>query len=129
MGVVVGLNWVAGGNLIEGVIQFSGRVNEGTFEEGWRLPWAYLWHAEHTLLLVWLACTAWWLYRWPVALKRPTVRIAIVGLIALYAVLVVTSVFLEMFVVYGRLPRGSSCRSSVWRQRRRSTTCASRAPG
>jgi len=105
IGVVLGLNWIVGGQLVEGVMQFSGRVNEGTFEEGWRLPWAYLWHAEHMLLLVWLACTAWWVYRWPVVLKRPTVRIALVGLVALYAALVVSSVVLEMFVVYGRLAR------------------------
>jgi hypothetical protein len=105
MGVVLGLNWAGGGDLVEGVIQFSGRVNEGTFEEGWRLPWAYLWHAEHVLLPVWLACTAWWLYRWRAALSRPTVRIGLVGLFALYAALVVSSVLLEMFVVYGRLAR------------------------
>jgi hypothetical protein len=105
IGALLGLNWAVGGNLVDNVIQFSGRVNEGTFDEGWRLPWAYLWHAEHMLLVVWLACAVWWVCRWRVAMQRPTVRIALVGLFALYGALVVSSVWLEMFVVYGRLAR------------------------
>src|SRR5262249_9115209 len=35
------------------LFNFSGTVTQGDFSEGWSLPWAYLWHAEHGLLLAW----------------------------------------------------------------------------
>src|SRR5258705_11214625 len=41
--------------LFSGMRRLAGTVTDGYAPEGFSLPWAYLWHAEHVLLLVWLA--------------------------------------------------------------------------
>jgi len=57
--------------------EFSRRpaaVAPANFAEGWSLPWEYLWHAEHGLLLVWVigVGTVFWLSlkRWRPAYTR-----------------------------------------------------------
>jgi len=39
VGVVIGADAFSGGSLLSDLIAFSGNVNQGRFEEGWRLPW------------------------------------------------------------------------------------------
>ena len=86
--------------------QFSRTVTQGSYAEGWSLPWAYLWHSEHLLLVLWLVGSA--------ALvvmvvtncefrRRGMAWLAM--LVAIYAGLVVSSVVLGKFVVYGRNAR------------------------
>ena len=40
--------------LLSGMRHLAGTVSDGYFPEGFSLPWAYLWNADHVLLLVWL---------------------------------------------------------------------------
>jgi hypothetical protein len=95
---------VTGGDLRGLIAGYATTVDQGTFSEGWSLPWEYLWHAEHGLLLLWgagVASFAWRARRAPVA----SVRADVVGLVLIYGALVVFSVVLGTFVVYGRLAR------------------------
>ena len=41
--------------LLSGMRRLAGTVSDGYAPEGFSVPWAYLWHAEHALLLLWLA--------------------------------------------------------------------------
>ena len=79
-------------------------IKQGAFSEGWSLPFAYLWHAEHGLILV-LGLLA------VVSLSRlrkqndKTSRIGLAGFLFIYLCLVVPSNLTHSFVVYGRLAR------------------------
>lgn len=92
---------------IESMSQFATTVTQGNFDEGWRLPWAYLWHAEHGLLLVWLLGAG--VVIWLAARGEPAARqrgLLWLGAAAgMYALLVGGANGLERFVVYGRLAR------------------------
>lgn len=81
---------------------FAGTVTQGAFAEGWSLPWAYLWHSETWLGLAVVALVA------AAALREttpPRVRTALFTALFIYGALVVASVGLEKFVVYGRSVR------------------------
>jgi hypothetical protein len=80
-------------------------VTQGSFEEGWRLPFEYLWHAEHGLLVAWLISLGWCLVTLRRASASPLVRAGLVGLIFVCVALAIGSTFLHRFVVYGRLAR------------------------
>ncbi len=87
--------------------KFADSVNQGTQSEGWRLPWEYLWDAEHGLLIVWAIGT--FVVIW-VAIKHrelvpPSVFLWLGSVVALYLTLFIGSTVLEKFVVYGRLAK------------------------
>jgi hypothetical protein len=84
---------------------FTTTINQGTFAEGWRVPLAYLWHAEHGLLLVWIASVIVCFVSWQRSFHLPAVRVGLVGLLFVYGTLAVSSTVFEAFVVYGRLAR------------------------
>jgi hypothetical protein len=72
--------------------------------EGWRLPWAYLWHAEHGLLLLWIGVTA-------TALLLPAPRRAnawgrmvtwVGASVLVYGLIALSSTGLGWFGAYGR---------------------------
>src|SRR5262245_64135779 len=44
---------IGGGDFFRGWVAFSSTVTQGSFAEGWRLPFAYLWNAEHFLTALW----------------------------------------------------------------------------
>lgn len=94
-----GLSWVT---LLGG---FARNVSQGDFAEGWALPVAYLWHAEHLLLIGWLAALAWSLWRFRESRQSRLTRAALIGVICVYASLALSSTILHRFVVYGRLSR------------------------
>lgn len=102
----IGLMALAGVNVVQGFMDFSGSIDQGDFGEGWRLPWAYLWSAEHLMLPLWLAGAAWsltaWIRSWP--LSRAA-KAGLIGIAFVYVALVFVSVGLHRFVVYGRLAR------------------------
>jgi len=105
IGVVVVGSLVVGENLIRALAEFSGQVDQGDFREGWRLPWEYLWHAEHVIVLVWLFAPAWVLVHARSRRVPRAVRVGLIGLAFVYSALVATSVVTHTFVVYGRLAR------------------------
>ncbi len=101
--VVMAITLPFGGNLVRSLAGFSQAVTQGEFAEGWRLPWEYLWHAEHGVLVVWTVGTACALGL--IRRVSPTSKAALMGIATVYGLLVFTSTVLHKFVVYGRLSR------------------------
>jgi hypothetical protein len=108
---VVGLAYGIGAALkgpvyLETVRSFAASVTTGDFDEGWSLPWEYLWQSEHGLVLVWAFGAA--LATWQAMRGAPAGRLAAIWLVAglgIYVLLALTSTTLHVFVVYGRLAR------------------------
>jgi len=82
-------------------------ANQGGYEEGWRVPWAYLWLSEHGLLFVWaagvIAVLALARQRDSASRRRGLVWLAIAAIV--YALLAVNSTVLHKSVVLGRFAR------------------------
>ena len=104
-GVIIGSDVMLGGQLIRSYRTFGAMVSQGEYQEGWRLPFEYLWHAEHGLLIVWLAGLGWCLVTVRHWSASPVVRVGLTGSLAVWAALAVTSTAVHVFVVYGRLAR------------------------
>ena len=116
---------------VKSLTRFSGRISEGDMREGWSLPWAFLWHAEHGVLLVWLGGAVLALFNArrldPSARMRTHLWIAMAA--GVYVLLVVGSVGAGRFVVHGRsvhpllpflcLAAATGFRSLTWPPRRR----------
>jgi hypothetical protein len=103
--ILVGLNAARGVNFLQEYVSFAAGIRQGTFSEGWSLPFEYLWHAEHFLLPVWILAFACCLYeaRSRSSSRRPGMAMA--GVLFICGTLVLFSVGLHKFVVYGRLAR------------------------
>jgi hypothetical protein len=94
-----------GGHLLRAWLSFSGTVSQGRYSEGWRLPLAYLWRAEHGIAILWalaLTYAAWKVVRGE---RSGALVFGVVGFASIYAGLVLMSVGLERAVVYGRQAR------------------------
>ena len=89
-------------NLLEEYQRFAQTITQGSYEEGWSLPFAYFWHTEHFLFIA-LALLAFY----AVLTRRNDRPVLIWGgcILFIYLCLVVPSVYLHTFVVYGRLVR------------------------
>jgi len=92
--------------MFEGMRRLAGTVTDGYAPEGFTLPWAYLWHAEHGLLFLWIAA----LLFVTLAPDRPdsrrrTATTWVLAALFIYAGLGVTSSLLHVFVVMGRQTR------------------------
>jgi hypothetical protein len=101
-GLAIAISLLSGGQMLERFVMYSRIIEEGRFQEGWSLPFEYLWHTEHLLLVLWLAAVL-----WAVTRSNRSARVA-AGLFAsslIYTLLVIFSVGLSKFVVYGRLAR------------------------
>lgn len=89
-------------NFVEAYRRFAQSVTQGSFEEGWSLPFAYFWHTEHFLFVILLVLAL------PAALKGQSRKAMVLWgscILLIYLCLVVPSVYLHSFVVYGRLVR------------------------
>jgi hypothetical protein len=105
LGIVIAANGALGGHLLESFLWYAGTIDQGAYDEGWRLPIEYLWHAEHLLVVLWLGSTAWCLAAPRRMMASGRVRAGLFGLVIIYGAFVMTSVMLHKFVVYGRLAR------------------------
>ena len=105
LGLLIGGNAAAGGDLGRQFVSFSRAVSQGDFREGWRLPFAYLWHAEHLVALLWGAGFVWGAAQLVRGRAKESIRFGIAGLFSIYGGLVLTSTVLHAMVVYGRLAR------------------------
>ncbi len=101
---LVGVSAGVGTDLVTEYRSFSNTVTQGQFSEGWSLPFEYFWHAEHLnfVLPSLLAGYAIWV---GIKNKHKTTLFWAGCLIFLYLCLVIPSVALNAFVVYGRLAR------------------------
>lgn len=86
------------------MIEFSKTVKTGDFTEGWSLVWAYLWHTEHGLLLVWIVSVG--VVLWLLLKRRQLIPARattwLLALVSIYFILFLCSTILEKQVVYGR---------------------------
>lgn len=92
--------WV-GVDLLDQFLHFSHSIQFGEFYEGHRIPFAFFYHAEGLLLFVWLVC----LVALPRVSRSHSAQWLLLCIVLMYFMLVVTSNFMEYFVVYGRLAR------------------------
>ena len=95
---------VAGPDYGRTMLAFSGTVNQGNYTEGWSLPWEYFWHSEGWLglaVLLGLAAGILLARRAGTPLGR-LARLGLAGAVMSYGWLVLFSVGLGKFVVYGR---------------------------
>src|SRR5205085_2028120 len=105
VGLAISTSAMLGGHILDRYLSYSGRINQGMFNEGWSLPFEYLWDAEHLLMVVWAGCGACWAWQPGEVVSSPRLRVGLVGLVVVYAILTILSVLLHKFVVYGRLAR------------------------
>jgi hypothetical protein len=97
----------AGVPLFTNAVQFASEVTNGGFDEGWLLPWQYLWSADGGVALVYLlgvVALVSGLNRSPDGVTRRGL-FWLAGAAALYGCLVVGSNVLQRFAVYDRLAR------------------------
>jgi hypothetical protein len=93
--------------LLSGMRSLAGTVTDGYAPEGFSVTWAYLWHAEHALLLLWLAAALFVVFdtgEWN-SRRRRTATVWIVCALCVYLGLAFTSALLHVFVVMGRQSR------------------------
>jgi hypothetical protein len=105
LGTPILIGTLAGGSFyLRTMVAFSGTATAGLFAEGWSLPWEYFWYSEGAFGVAVVACIAFALLH-ALASRRPLdsrVLIWLMALGAIYACLVLFSVFLGKFVVYAR---------------------------
>lgn len=86
-------------NYFEHFSRFSGTITHGNFEDGYKVPILFLWHAEGALFLVWTICLLASIQKkCPYPIKSILASIAFI-----YLLWVIGSNVAEKFVVYGRL--------------------------
>ncbi len=93
--------------LLSGMRRLAATVTDGYAPEGFSLPWAYLWHAEHGLLLGWIAAALFVILgrtEWDLG-RRQTAVMWVMGATFIYLGLGFTSAVLHVFVVMGRQSR------------------------
>jgi hypothetical protein len=94
----------SGTNMISAYRLFATSITQGSFEEGWSLPFEYFWHTEHTIILILgaLSITA---VLSQFNHPRQDMKLWLGGILLIYLCLLIPSVILRYFVVYGRLAR------------------------
>ena len=105
LAALVGADHASGGHLARDWVEFSGRVAQGVYSEGWKLPLAYLWHAEHSIALLWAAACAYAAWRILRGDRGDALMVGVAGVVLIYGGLILVSVGMERQVVYGRLVR------------------------
>jgi hypothetical protein len=80
---------------LHGMRGFAGPENMGTFEEGWKFPFLYLWDCEHLILITWIVLAV-------LALRRSWLWLSLA--FGVYIFLALPSQ-LHAVVVYGRTAR------------------------
>lgn len=80
------------------------KIVQGSFSEGWSLPFEYFWHAEHGFILIVGLLSLAALFFFPRE-KNKFLYVAIGGMLFIYLSLVIPSNFTHTFVVYARTAR------------------------
>ena len=95
---------LSGTDMISAYRLFATSITQGSFEEGWRLPFEYFWHTEHVIIIILGLLSIYTI----VNISRTKQKYASVwagGVVFIYICLVIPSVWLHSFVVYARLAR------------------------
>jgi hypothetical protein len=92
---------------VRAMIEFARMDQQGYPPEGWSVPWAFLWHAEHGLLLAWVigvVTLAWFcLRRSPICHRRGPLWLAVT--LGGYLIIAVGSMGPTKFSIHGRTAR------------------------
>ncbi len=105
IGLPVAVGATAGGMEYFRIMRaFSQTATQGLFSEGWSLPWAYLAQSESCtgIAVVVLSATLICTQLWRGVLIERRVKLWLGGIAGAYALLILFSTVLEIFVVYGR---------------------------
>jgi len=103
--VLVAASRLGPGGFLHEWAAFAGAVTQGRFAEGWRLPFAYFWHAEHLMVALWAFGVVAAAARLVRGERSRAAAFGLAGILLVYGGLVVASVGLSRFVVYGRSAR------------------------
>jgi len=93
--------------LLSGIRRLAGTVTDGYAPEGFSVTWAYLWHAEHALLLLWLAAALFVVFdrgEWS-SRRYHAATVWVLSALFIYLGLAFSSALLHVFVVMGRQSR------------------------
>ena len=94
----------SGTNMISAYQLFATSITQGSFEEGWSLPFEYFWHTEHVIMLI-LGLLSVYAVISIFRTKQNDASVWAGGVAFIYICLLIPSVFLHSFVVYARLAR------------------------
>lgn len=94
-----------GNPFLVGLWRLMHEANQGDYAEGWRVPWAVLWHLEHGFLLVWLAGTLGAIALWWIGKAGTRHGLWLIALGLLYGQMALESSVLRIAVVEGRFSR------------------------
>lgn len=101
--LIILMHW-SGIDMISAYRLFATSITQGSFEEGWRLPFEYFWQMEYAVIVV-LAALAVRAIFGHIRHPRRDTMLWLGGIVFIYLCLLIPSVFLHYFVVYGRLAR------------------------
>jgi hypothetical protein len=101
--LIIVMLW-SGTDMISAYRLFATSITQGNFEEGWSLPFAYFWHTEHAVILI-LGALAVIAILGQIRHPRRETLLWLGGIVFIYLCLLIPSVILHYFVVYGRLAR------------------------
>ncbi len=105
LAAILGADAAARGHLARDWANFSRTVSQGRYSEGWSLPFAYLWHAEHAIALLWVISLLYAASSLARGERAAVFMVGVAGIVFIYGGLVLMSVGLEKMVVYGRQAR------------------------
>ena len=99
--LILAMLW-SGTDMISAYRLFATSITQGSFQEGWSLPFEYFWYTEYTIILLMGALSILAIVRQ--FKNRSDMKIWVAGLLFIYLCLAIPSV-LHYFVVYARLAR------------------------
>ena len=100
--VLIGAMLLSGTDLISAYRLFATSITQGSFQEGWSLPFEYFWYTEYTIILIIGVLSV--LAVVSQFKNRSDTKIWVAGFLFIYLCLVIPS-GLHYFVVYARLAR------------------------
>lgn len=101
--LLITVMWWLRTDIISAYHRFATTINQGSFQEGWRLPFEYFWHTEHVVILILGAFSTLAISRF--RSSTADAKLWMTGTLFIYLCLLIPSVVLEYFVVYARLAR------------------------
>jgi hypothetical protein len=104
LGILIIIMLWSGTDLISAYRLFATSITQGTFQEGWSLPFEYFWSTEYGIILILGALALLALFT-RFNEQSGYTRMWAGGILFIYLCLVIPSVVLHYFVVYARLAR------------------------
>jgi hypothetical protein len=100
--LITAMRW-SGTDMVSAYRLFATSITQGSFQEGWSLPFEYFWHTEHAVILI-LGAFSITAILTQFKDSRSDTKLWAGGILFIYLCLVIPSV-LQYFVVYARLAR------------------------